>query len=126
MSRRPAYVFFLLLAAACARQPAPGYDGPLPSARGRDCAASLCGKIWEDAAGVHGGGRFEVGPFGVVPAAGEVLPVIEIRRAGSQERFPIPLLTDGDVADFAFQVTGIRPPDLRGDMSARYRRALGR
>ena len=117
--------------------PEPGYSGPVPSEAAQRALAGQRGLVFRDETGALGGGDFEiVDGFAVVPNAltGKG-PVVSLTRKGggsapldarqgADGHFWVPVLTDGDAADFCRRVSG-SIPHLEGDTSEIYRRTLG-
>lgn len=116
---------------AAADPPPPGYSGPLPSARGQAVLGELQGQVLEDRTGALGGGRFVIGPFGVIPnpVTGKG-PVVVLAKEGpgdaGEEVRHLPVEREADVADLFERITGAASPLVRaGETSTNYRRALG-
>lgn len=119
-----------LALAGCSRESsarAPGYGGPLPSAVAQEALASLRGQVFRDTTFALGGGELTVlDGFAVIrnPVTGTG-PVISLSRSGADGPCFVPVLTDGDAADFYRRTTGAAHPTLKGETSEIYRKALG-
>jgi hypothetical protein len=126
-SRRVAIfgALLVLATAGCGANspPPPGYNGPVPGAKGQFALSELAGKTLVDTTGAFGGGEWTVGPFGVVPnPLSEKGPVVRLTR-GADERW-VPIETDGDVADLVLRVTGERSAFVDGKTSVAYRNVM--
>lgn len=105
------------------RAPLPEYSGPRPSQEAQEALNGLRGAAYEDSTGSY----VVQSGFAVIqnPATGHG-PVVSLapNLDGAPERW-IPVLTDGDAADFYLRVRGEPHPRFAGQTSAIYRNALG-